>query len=117
MERTASDFVEDMLRRGLKWTAILAVASSARHGRWYDETKVILQGKGVMPTDPKMINEIRAADAEEARRKQLDKPQSAYRAPMTSDQRAAIRAKYGKNPPAKATEKPPIKTVNRCDFS
>lgn len=117
MERTASDFVEDMLRRGLKWTAILAVASSARKGRWYDETKSILQGKGVMPTDIKTINEIRAADAEtariayateEAKRKEMNRRNS-----PTAEQRAIRKAQYSK----KAAPKAPPKTVNYCDFS
>jgi hypothetical protein len=116
-----------MLRRGVKWTAIIAVASSVRNGRWYNETKSILQDKGLMPTDPKTIDKIRAADIEEARQRQLDQPPSVYKSVVTKEQRAAIKAKYKKpvameKPPVKeklvkAIAKPLAKPVNCCDFS
>jgi hypothetical protein len=110
-----------MLCRGIKWTAILAVASSARKGRWYGEAKSILQGRGIMPTDPRKIDEIRVADIEDAKLRQLDQPKPP-KARLTPKQRTAIKAKYGKPQPlqpAKLKPQPakPAKTASYCDFS
>lgn len=52
MERTATDFIEDMLEHGRGWVAILGVARAVRNGKWYDQVKVMLLERGLMPTDP-----------------------------------------------------------------
>ena len=58
-ERTPEMFVDDMLGHGRDWIAILAVARFARNGRWYDEIKSMLQARGLMPLDEKLILEAR----------------------------------------------------------
>lgn len=55
MERTAQDFVEDMLSHGRDWIAITAVAAVVRNGKWKDPVKAILQERGLMPKDDKEI--------------------------------------------------------------
>lgn len=61
-ERTAKDFVKDMLSHGRDWLDIIAVARVVRGGKWYEEAKTILQQSGQMPTDEGMIVRLRKAD-------------------------------------------------------
>jgi len=51
MERTPNDFVNEMLAGGRNWIAITAVASVIRDGRWKNDVRIILQERGLMPTD------------------------------------------------------------------
>lgn len=61
-ERTAQEFVDGMLANGRSWLDIIAVARVVRNGKWYDDSKVILQGCGKMPLDEAVIIKMRRAD-------------------------------------------------------
>ena len=60
-ERTAEDYVKDMLDHKRDWIAIMAVARAIRNGKWYDECKEILQTKGLMPKSEAEIHKQQVA--------------------------------------------------------
>lgn len=71
--RTVDDFVEDMLEHGRDWIAIMAVARFIRGGYWYDNIKLNLQKRKLMPIDEATIiknkeEAIKSAKIEEVAR-------------------------------------------------
>lgn len=60
-ERTAEDYVNDMLAHGRDWIAILAVSRFVRGGKWYEECQKILIDSGKMPSDPETMLKDRKA--------------------------------------------------------
>ena len=89
-DRTAKDFVDDMLSRDVNWMGILSVARQARKGIWREEAKALLQQRGLMPTDPKEINRLRDEQRKkdlslERRRKARQKARRKARAPVCTD--------------------------------
>lgn len=65
--RTAQDFLDDMLRDGKDWIAIVSVARIARRGQWHDEVVEMLQRRGLMPSDKAEIDRLREEDAAKPR--------------------------------------------------
>ena len=80
-ERTAKDFVRDMLLHGADWMAVLAVARCIRGGRWRKEAAEILQAKGLMSKDEKVIENAYAARRAEELSKQGTKAKGAKKPP------------------------------------
>jgi hypothetical protein len=61
-ERTAEDFVNDMIRCGRSWLDIMAVGRVVRNGRWRNDVKDILLRRKLMPEDEKEAKVMRDND-------------------------------------------------------
>jgi hypothetical protein len=77
--RTAKDFVDDMLRIGNCWQAILAVGNQIRGGKWGAEIREILREKKLMPIDDEEVKKLRQEYVDRVVAKKVEQEEEAKR--------------------------------------
>lgn len=77
--RTPEEFVEDMLRKGRDWVAILAVGRVVRNGNWQERVEKILVDRGLMPSDPAVRDKLRLETWERFKKAEREKEEAIWK--------------------------------------